>query len=475
MAIFSRLSLKFLETLVYMLQAVEYHVDEYFSWLWRTSDFSKVAIRKQIVWTLKAKLIWFSLWILVVLWFVFAVFLARIFVGFWFQVMVIGLAILILPFVLPYLIVLPLYIFKFTIQKMVEYLIIRKAKAKLQTIKAVKIAIAGSYGKSTFKEILVTILAEGKKVKATTGNQNTPLGISRFIAGLPGAEEVLIFEMGEYYPGDIKILCDIIQPDLGVITGINEAHLSRFKKIENSINTIFELADYLGNKPLYVNIESRYIKNKILPNHIRYNKDGVGKWVVVERATGLGGTSFRLKNAGVEIMVRSKLLGKHQVGPLATAVVIARHLGLAVQDIEKGVENTRPFEHRLQLQVWPGGVTVIDDTYNGNPEGVRAGLDFLKEIKGHRLIYLTPGLVEMGHQAKEIHLDIGRRLVGAVEMVILIKNSVTPYIATGLTEAGFKGSVVWYESMPKALVGLKSLTLSGDLVLMQNDWPDQYK
>src|ERR1019366_5388865 len=106
---------------------------------------------------------------------------------------------------------------------------------------------------TTFKEALATILSAGQTVAATPGNMNTPLGISRFVAKLTGKEDILIFELGEYYPGDIKQLCELTKPNLGIITGINEAHLDKFKTLARTTATIFELADYLRAEPLYKN------------------------------------------------------------------------------------------------------------------------------------------------------------------------------------------------------------------------------
>jgi UDP-N-acetylmuramoyl-tripeptide--D-alanyl-D-alanine ligase len=303
---------------------------------------------------------------------------------------------------------------------------------------------------------------------------NTPIGISRFMTTLEGHEEVLIFEMGEYYPGDIKRLSNMTLPDMGVITGINEQHLVRFKTLDRTVATIYELADYLDKKPLWVNGESELAKTAAAANHRVYSRSGVGEWKVSKAKTGLDGTQFTATKGNVTVNAKSALLGLHQVGPLVAAIDIATHLGLAPEQIEAGIAATRPFEHRMQPAT-AGDVVTIDDSYNGNPDGARVAIEFLAGLKGHRRIYVTPGFSETGSKSAEVHRQTGKQLAEAgIEVVALVKNSVTPHIAEGLEEADFKGELIWYPDGMSSLVALPKLTVAGDVVLLQNDWGDQY-
>src|SRR3990167_4887816 len=392
----SKYSFKYPRSLVYMLQASEYNLGEFFGWLRRVENFKEVEQRKKLVKTFKAQLL------LGMIAFFIGITLAVVLVkGDIFSLLI---YIILLPHVLPYW--LALCSFKLSIiQRPIEKMMINKAKSKLKNHKALKIGIAGSYGKTTMKEILKTVLAQSKKVAATPDNKNTPIGVARFVDALEGDEEVLIFEMGEYYEGDIKKFAEITLPDIGIITGINEAHLDKFKHIERTTETIFELADFLKHKEntkLYVNVESRLAKEKATAfDHFSFGNNGIeskdGNWHAEGAETGLSGTRFILKNnKGEGIVVSSKLLGLHQVGPLSVVTHLAKSLGMKIEDIELGLKNTRPFEHRLDPREESGGIIVIDDSYNGNPDGVRAAINFLKEIKNKRRFYITPGLVEMG-------------------------------------------------------------------------------
>ncbi|MEK7102888.1 MAG: UDP-N-acetylmuramoyl-tripeptide--D-alanyl-D-alanine ligase [Patescibacteria group bacterium] len=470
----SRYSPRYPRALVYMLQASEYHVREYVAWLERTKNFSHIEKRKTLVKNPKVLLLLAITWLIL---------LSLYGVGimiFWHAMSVRhyieGIFLIVFaPYITSYWIIIPLVILKSLIQSPIEYFTIRTARKTLAQHNAVKIAIAGSFGKTSMREILKTVLSEGKKVAAPPHSYNTPLGISAFVKTLKGDEEILIFELGEYYPGDVKKLCELVKPDKGIITGINEAHLEKFKTIEKTVGTIFELADWFKEKPIYVNGENRLAKERANNKHILYTRGGSGNWNVSTPISNLNGTSFVLRNGDKQISIHSHLLGLHQIGPLACAAAIALELGLSDDQIQNGINNTKPFDQRLEPKKDSSGVITLDDSYNGNPDGVKAVIDFLASLSYHRRWYVTPGLVEMGTKTETVHHEIGRQLaVAHIEKIILIKNSVTPFIEQGLKESRFNGEIIWFDDALAAFAALPALTLPGDVVLLQNDWPDQY-
>lgn len=469
----SRYRPRYIRSLIYMLQASEYDIREYLAWLGRVEDFSAVEKRKRLDKTPKALSLLALAWLTLLSWIVAIMGYANA-TGSDVPLVVGAVIVIFSPFYLPYLILIPLFIIQI-IQRPIEAFIIARARRALTKHPATKIAIAGSFGKTTMREILKTVLAEGKKVAAPPKNHNTPLGISRFVETLAGDEEMLIFELGEYYPGDIRALAELVRPDIGIITGVNEAHLQRFKTLERASATIFELADYLGEKPVYVNGESDLARRSAREGHILYSRAGVGSAKVEHPQTDLSGLSFTLVAGSSRLELSSSLLGLHQIGPLAAAACIATRLGLSPEQIKAGIAKTRPFDHRLAPSTDAAGVVTIDDSYNGNPDGARASISFLATLAGRRRWYVTPGLVETGARAGEIHRDIGRQLAQAkIEKVVLVKNSVTPFIERGLREAGYGGEMVWFDEALQTFAALPSLTAAGDVVLLQNDWPDNY-
>lgn len=473
MRIISRYRPRYVRSLVYMLQASEYEVGDYLHWLNRVKNFSKVENRKQIKKSPKALLLlgtgW-AVWLAILAISLFSIFIEKDVIGY-----VAGtLGIIASPYILAYVLASITVVIQIA-QKPIEAVIIKQAKKKISKHQGLKIAIAGSYGKTTMREILKTVISEGKKVAAPPNNFNTPLSISRFIKNLEGDEDVLIFELGEYYPGDVRKLCKIVKPDMGVITGINEAHLYKFKTLESTVKTIFELADYLGGKPVYVNGESALARKASYKNHIIYTRENADEWEVNNPTTSLEGTSFTLLKDSQKINLKSNLLGLHQIGPIALSAVVALKLGLTQKQIKAGVSKTKPFDHRLEPKKNADGVITLDDSYNGNPAGVKAVIDFLAILKGRRF-YVTPGLVEMGNKTKEVHVEIGKELANSgIERVVLIKNSVTPYIAEGLRNGHYKGEVIWFNEALEAYAAIPHMTVQGDIVLLQNDWPDQYE
>jgi len=474
--ILSRYRPRYIRSLIYMLQACEYSIHDYLAWYERTRDFSHVERRKALVKTPKVYVLYASAYIIVIA----LVALAYYAMGFaeaWARLLVLACTVLLAPYILAYLILIPLVLLR-ALQMPAEYVLMWQARKKLVRHKGLKIAIAGSFGKTSMREILNTVLAEGKKVASPPFSYNTPLAIARFIGELQGDEEVLIFELGEYYPGDVMRLCKLIDPHIGVITGVNEAHLEKFGTLEKTANTIFELAEYLKKRPVYINGENEIARRHakiVLKNHIFYSREGAGDCRIENQKSDLRGTSFGLVLDGVKSRVKSQLLGLHNVGPLADPAPIVCQLGFNRKQIETGLAKTKAFSHRLEPQEDKTGVITLDDSYNGNPDGVRAVIDFLESLQGHRRWYVTPGLVEMGSRTAEVHREIGKRIAEArLEKVVLIKNSVTPFIEQGLREARYAREIVHFDDALQAYAALPHLTVKGDVVLLQNDWPDQY-
>ena len=174
------------------------------------------------------------------------------------------------------------------------------------------------------------------------------------------------------------------------------------------------------------------------------------------------------------INVKTALVGRHQVGPVSAVAAIAFKLGLNIKQIEAGIKLTKPFEHRLQPYKL-SGAWVIDDTYNGNIEGMSAGLALLKELPATRRIYVTPGLVDQGAETERVHFRLGEMIANSnPDQLVLMKNSTTDWIIQGLEKSGFSGKLIIEENPLSFYTNLSQFVAAGDLVLMQNDWTDNY-
>jgi UDP-N-acetylmuramoyl-tripeptide--D-alanyl-D-alanine ligase len=464
------------KTLVYMLQSTEYQTGAYFKWVARTKDFTKVMKRRSLDRTKAARLLLLAarLCVLVQL----AIGALLIYLGAKDSVgggILFGAAVIIAyPLVLPYVLVLPLELGRLFISGPAEKELIRKSSAMFAEHKAAKIAVAGSYGKTTMKELLNTVLSEGLKVAATPANKNVSISHARFARNLDGDEDVLVIEYGEGAPGDVARFARITQPTHAVITGLAPAHLDHYKTLKAAGDDIFSVAGYLKGRNVYVNGDSDSVKPWLKDGYHVFDRHGALGWKAEDIEVSLDGLNFTLKNGKKTLNLSSGLLGRHQVGFLALVAAIGLELGLTDKQVQAGIAKTAPFEHRMQPYQL-AGAWIVDDTYNGNLEGIRAGTELLKDLEAGRKIYVTPGLVDQGEENERVHKEMGKLIAAAnPDIVVLMKNSVTDYIKNGLTTAGYKG-ILQIEPEPLDFyTNLGHFVASGDLVVMQNDWTDNY-
>lgn len=464
------------KVLLYMLQDTEYKLGRYLRWYHRVSDFRRVMKRRTLDMTNKVRLLLGALWVLA--------FLVALVVGtmtYWaiatetFELLFISAGLLlVLPFILAYGIVAPLFLGWLLIQKPRERMIIATAQKILNQHSARRIAIVGSFGKTTAKEMLRSVLGEGLRVAATPGNMNTAIGISRFARTLQGNEDVLIFELGEEKVGDVRRLSRLVRPDFAVMTGINEAHLSSFGSLENTVGTIFEIEEFVSPQHLYKNAESPLVKRHKNKSKLWFSKKAAGEWRVSHVSTSIEGTTFNMKRKKDSMQIQTGLIGEHIVGVTAAVAALAHSLGVSTADIERGMRKVRPFEHRMDPRPMHGA-WIIDDTYNGNSQGVAAGLAFLKKSGARRRVYVTPGLVEQGSKTREVHEEIGAQIASSADVVVLMQNSVTEYIKAGLKKRNFKGKLLEVSDPLQFYTNLDQFVAAGDIVLMQNDWTDNYQ
>lgn len=367
-------------------------------------------------------------------------------------------------------------------------IIIWKAKQKISHYPHVKIVgIAGSYGKTTMKEIVTTILKQKFQVLSTPENINTPLGISRLIQKSDLSRvEILVVEMGEYQPGDIKNICGITKPDIAIITGINEAHLERMGNLNKTAGTIFEVADNLKNGGLLLaNADDdrvvEYANTHLFGNMTWFSSHNVNHnvWETknIQFAQDGSGITFELdKNQKKVDKIKIPILAEYGIGDVLAGVQLAENVGMKWHEMRKGIDQITVVPHRLfPITNSQTKVLVIDDSYNGNPDGVREAISVLSKFHERRKLYVTPGLVEAGDRVQEVHEEIGKKLAKVANIVVLIKNSVTPIIAQGLIDSGFDtNSIYWYESGNDVQKHIGEHVRPGDVVLFQNDWPDNY-
>ena len=222
--------------------------------------------------------------------------------------------------------------------------------------------------------------------------------------------------MGAKQPGDIKEICDLVHPSIGIVTAVGEQHLESFRTIENVQRTKFELVDSLPADGLaVVNNDFPFVANRKVDNVkcIRYavSECGAAEYIAENITYTPQGTSFTVVAPdGEKFEFSTHLVGECNVSNLLAAIIVALKLNVPVDKIRYAVGNIEQVEHRLNMKHTPGGVTIIDDAFNSNPTGSKMALDVLKMMTGGRRIIVTPGMIELGTQCqvRRIYRLLGR-------------------------------------------------------------------
>lgn len=385
------------------------------------------------------------------------------------------------PMFIPILVCLAFYI-TLPFENLHNKKFVKRAKKKLEGYSSlVKIGITGSYAKTSVKNILATILSEKYNVCVSPMSYNTPLGLAKTVLeNLNNKDQIFIAEMGARYVGDIKELCDIINPNIGVITGIGNQHLLSFGSKENLIKTKAELCKHIEavQGKMFFNGDNedcqklfneatceKYLSRAYEKNDAIYAED---------LSYDNSGVNFTLVYKDKKIKTSARLLGFHNVSNIVLCANIALSLGLTIEEIISGIEKLVPTAHRLALVPSSGALIIIDDAYNGSVEGAKAALDVLASYKTKKVV-ITPGLVELGSEQYASNKLLGKMMAEKADFVIV--NGTTNYeaIYEGLIEGGMASeNILRAGSLKQAVTQVYSITEPGDVVLFENDLPDNY-
>ena len=343
------------------------------------------------------------------------------------------------------------------------------------------IGVTGSFGKTSTKNYLASVLAEKYNVLVTPGNFNTLLGVIRTIREqLRPYHQVFIVEMGAKQNNDIKEICDLVHPTIGIVTAVGEMHLETFKTVENIQETKFELINSLPAGGLgVINYDSEYIKSykgiKSPCKIIRYAVEGEGDYKANDVVYGAGGVSFTLGNGEHYC---SRLLGVGNLLNILASIAVADHLGVPANKQRNAIARLQPVEHRLSMKV-ANGITVLDDAYNSNPTGAKMSLGVLKEFavgEGNKRIVITPGFVEMGTRQADANKELGRTIAVSCDYAIIVNAVNREAIKSGIEEGGLPAEKYFLaDSLNHAHQQLAKILCPGDVVLYENDLPDNFR
>jgi UDP-N-acetylmuramoyl-tripeptide--D-alanyl-D-alanine ligase len=416
------------------------------------------------------------------------------------------------------------------VQKAINRHYERQARHLLEDWAPLTIGITGSYGKTTTKFCVGSVLSVDRPTLVTPDSYNSFLGVIRTInEQLEWRHRAFVVEMGMFRRGDIAELCELVHPKIGVITAIGPMHLERLGSIEQIAAAKGELLDALPEDGHFItNAEdSRCLELAVratVPVTLFGVQDSsdVGHGVLTPAGTpdsspealdaaastaarapdgtpnpspkttpevqviardirlADGRTEFNLQLDGPRsplIRVSAGLLGRHNVSNLLAAAAVGHVLGIEPARIAEGLAKVEAPPHRLQsIHNRRAGIVVIDDAYNSNPDGAAAALEVLREHPAKRRLLVTPGMVELGELEAELNRTFGERAGAVCDIAILVGPLRTEPIREGLAAAGMDSeSIHVVRDIAEATTLLGRLTRAGDVVLFENDLPDTYE
>lgn len=421
-----------------------------------------------------------------------------------------------MPIILPinYLIVLLTMLTLSPIEKIIKNHYLKKTKLKLRSMKKlIKIGITGSYGKTSTKEILTTILSEHYYTLSTPKSYNTPMGISKVVLEeLNSKHEAFVCEMGAKKVGEIKELCDLVDVNYGIVTAVGRQHTSTFGSMKNIYRTKKELPDYLTGKACIFNLTNKYVYNmykkyvgeKIgvfyIKNHDLHNTGGlVKKRIKIRTKCGVcdniyhlltfpknkcvyakgisydeNGCKFKIYYGNEYICNASTILiGIHNIINILLSVAMAKMLGVSNNNIEVGIKKLQPIKARLEKFVGESGAIILNNGYNSNIDSLDYSLKTVRLFNKPNILVVTPGVIE----SRDMYLSnkiFGEKIGAVATEVIIVKKLNKDAIYSGLITSGFDSSKIYFASSFNECKTVLNRLGRDYIVLIENDLPDNY-
>ena len=335
------------------------------------------------------------------------------------------------------------------------------------------VAITGSSGKTTTKELIASVLSKKYKVLKTEGNYNNEIGLPLTVFNIDDSTECVVLEMGMNHAGEIHNLSKIGRPDICIITNIGVAHIMNLGSREGILKAKSEIFDYMNPNGLAILNGGDNLLKQVKPrlkNVITFgfeNTDEVYADDVVSK--GLNGVDFTLKSGSISAAIHMKTFGKHAVLNALVAAAVGLRLRVDISDIKEALEAFDPPKMRSSvIKDLDNKLTVVNDAYNANPDSMCAAIDVLSEVKGTRVCILGD-MAELGNFSESMHKEVGEYAAKAsIEHVICVGDSNQAgkmYEAVHIEYSKHRGKNVYYfANQDEMIENLPEIIKEGDIV-----------
>lgn len=447
-----------LKTQLTALQQEGYSVFRFLTWLSKNSFTFQISTKKPLVITNKIKIIL----ILSIL---------QVLVGVIWLPLVLRFAVLGAFLVFPFIFLITSLLLLWPYEKINRFLTVQASRGNFLGRPDLEvIGIAGSFGKTSVKDFLFTILENNGEVVKTPESYNTVFGIKKVIDFelLPKTKR-FICEMGAYNRGEIAELCRMIPPQFGILTAIGSQHLERFGNLANTTLAKFELIDSVKPQNALVNLDNvlirEHLKDKKYAQVKTYSiSDPKANFFVKSYQMFKEGMSFGLD--GHQYFVN--LFGSVNLSNIVAVVSMAKMLKVPEKQIIEKLKQIRPSPHRLELKQI-GRCTLVDNAFSSNESGFQNILQDLKKLKGKKAI-ITPGIIELGERTAEVHERLGSLASGIFDKHILVgKSERTTNFEKGLKN---KKNIEYIDNATNLWPIINKLAQTHNWILLENDLPD---
>ena len=333
------------------------------------------------------------------------------------------------------------------------------------------VAITGSVGKTTTKDMVAQVLSAKYKTLKSEGNFNNEIGLPLTIFKLDDSYQAAVLEFGMNSAGEIRRLSAIARPTVGIITNIGVAHIEQLKSREGILKAKTEMFEFLSEQGhIVLNGDDDLLKTiRSDRNEIHYfgkNPDNYYNAFNI-KSNGLIGVSCIIKYGGRQFKLNIPVPGEHMVENALAAVAAGDILGLSEANIKNGLESIKPLKMRMDILGAPGGKTVINDAYNANPVSMKAGIDVLADV-GSRKVCVLGDMLELGHSSDAYHYEVGAYAAAKGIDLIICVGAASKHIHAGVTENIQEGiSCLYYSDQERLIADINDLTCEGDTILIK--------